>query len=166
MLENHRVIAERLSSIEVGLNVKTTPAVSQLPISSDGGPGTFQRNAGGFAFEVELENSWIYKRSVNRSDDGAFSVISSAGRTASWSMLSGLSLADNISIIAFQALPVYAHDLANSDLYQFGEFDECQIASTALDAENKSSSEKSESRVQSFKVRISKMAAVMPFKVP
>lgn len=37
-------------------------------------------------------------------------------------MLSGLRLADNISTIALQALPVYASDLANKEAYVFGEF--------------------------------------------
>lgn len=42
-------------------------------------------------------------------------------------MLSGLSLSDNISIIAVQALPVYAHDLNNSEVYQFGEFNDSAV---------------------------------------
>ena len=54
-------------------------------------------------------------------------MISAAGRTAAWSMLSGLSLSDNISIIAVQALPVYAHDLSNSEVYQFGEFNDSAV---------------------------------------
>jgi len=37
-------------------------------------------------------------------------------------MLLGLSLADNISIIAVQALPIYEQDLSNSNLYSFGDF--------------------------------------------
>ena len=145
--------------------MEVSPADFQHPVSNDEGPRNFQRNVQGFAFEEELENSWVYKKLANR-NDGAFSVISSAGRTASWSMLSGLSLADNISIIAFQALPVYSHDLANSDLYQFGEFDERQSAPIALDSENESFSEKSESRARSLKERLGKVAAIISFKVP
>jgi hypothetical protein len=166
VLENHRIIAERLSSIEVGLNMETTPADFQYPVSNDGGPRNLQRNVQGFAFEEELENSWVYKKLANRNDDGAFSVISSAGRTASWSMLSGLSLADNISIIAFQALPVYSHDLANSDLYQFGEFDERHFAPLVIYSKNESFFEKSELRARSLKERLGKVAAIIPFKVP
>jgi hypothetical protein len=125
VLETNILIAQRLSSIEVGLGA-TTPSV--LPTSNRGetvqpGPEDFQRNAQGFAFEEELNHSWVYKRSAVRTDDGAFSVISSAGRTASWSMLSGLSLGDNISIIAVQALPIYENDLSNSNLYGFGASD-------------------------------------------
>jgi hypothetical protein len=89
-------------------------------------PGPIQRNADGYAFEEELSHSWVYKRSAVRDDNGTFSIMSSAGRTASWSMLSGLSLADNISVIAVQALPIYEQDLSNSDLYEFGDLSDSQ----------------------------------------
>jgi hypothetical protein len=126
VLESNILIAQRLASIEVGLGV-TTQLSAPLPTFTgleniQPVPENFQRNAQGFAFEEELSRSWVYKRSAVRTDDGAFSAISSAGRTASWSMLSGLSLADNISIIAVQALPIYEQDLSNSNLYNFGDF--------------------------------------------
>lgn len=123
VLENHRLLAQRLESIEIGLNIEQS-LTSHLPEISEHVPETIQRNAGGFAFEEDLKNSWVYQRFDRKGDSGAFSIISSAGRTASWSMLSGLSLSDNISIIAVQALPVYAHDLSNAEVYQFGEFDD------------------------------------------
>jgi hypothetical protein len=126
LLDNHRVLAQRLLSIEIGLNIEQ-PLTSHLPETSEPTPGTIQRNAGGFAFEEVLKNSWVYQRSDRRGDSGSFSVISSAGRTASWSMLSGLSLSDNISIVAFQALPVYAYDLSNAEVYQFGEFNDSDV---------------------------------------
>ncbi|KAE9368197.1 Rho GTPase activation protein [Stipitochalara longipes BDJ] len=84
----------------------------------------------------------VYKRSAIRTDDGEFSAISSAGRTASWSMLSGLSLADNISIIAVQALLVYEQDLSNSNLYSFGDF---TGTGTGVGNVNKKNSEKQRS---------------------
>jgi hypothetical protein len=126
VLDNHQVLAQRLLSIEIGLNIEQ-PLSSYLPQASEQVSQNLQRTAEGFAFEEVLQNSWVYQRSDRRSDGGAFSVISAAGRTASWSMLSGLSLSDNISIIAVQALPVYAHDLSNSEVYQFGEFNDSAI---------------------------------------
>jgi hypothetical protein len=133
VLESNILIAQHLASIEVGLGV-TTQLSATLPIFTgleniQPAPDSFQRNAQGFAFEEELSHSWVYKRSAVRSDDGAFSANSSAGRTASWSMLSGLSLADNISIIAVQALPIYEQDLSNSNLYSFGDFTGTRIDS-------------------------------------
>ena len=133
VLDNHQVLAQRLLSIEIGLNVEQS-LTSHLLESKEHVPESIQRNSRGFAFEEVLQNSWVYKRSDGRSDSGAFSVISSAGRTASWSMLSGLSLSDNVSIIAVQALPVYAHDLNNAEIYQFGEFNHSGVA--IEDAEN------------------------------
>lgn len=52
--------------------------------------------------------------------NGAYSVslISTAGRSVSWTMLSGLSLSD-ISDIAILALPLYASDIANNQHYSF-----------------------------------------------
>ncbi|KAF4624776.1 hypothetical protein G7Y89_g13393 [Cudoniella acicularis] len=131
VLESNILIAQRLASIEVGLGV-TIQLPAALPTFTkieniQPAPDNFQRNAQGFAFEEELGNSWVYKRSAVRTDNGAFSAISSAGRTASWSMLSGLSLADNISIIAVQALPIYEQDLSNSNIYSFGDFTGTQI---------------------------------------
>jgi hypothetical protein len=126
ILETNILIAKRLASIEVGVGVTTELSASPPTFTglenTQPIPDSIQRNAQGFAFEEELSHSWVYKRSTGRTDDGAFSTISSAGRTASWSMLSGLSLADNISIIAVQALPIYEQDLSNSNLYSFGDF--------------------------------------------
>lgn len=46
------------------------------------------------------------------------SIVSSAGRTGSWSMLSGLSLSE-VSQIALLAIPIYAGDLKNVGVYDF-----------------------------------------------
>jgi hypothetical protein len=133
VLESNILIAQRLASIEVGLGVTSQPSAA-LPTfmgleNIQPAPDNFLRNARGFAFEEELNDSWVYKRPAVRAEDGTFSAISSAGRTASWSMLSGLSLADNISIIAVQALPIYEQDLSNSNLYSFGDFSGARVAS-------------------------------------
>ncbi|KAH7309930.1 Rho GTPase activation protein [Rhexocercosporidium sp. MPI-PUGE-AT-0058] len=164
VLDNHQVLAQRLLSIEIGLNIEQ-PLTSNLPETSEHVPETIQRNAGGFAFEEVLQNSWVYQRSDRKGDRGAFSAISSAGRTASWSMLSGLSLSDNISIIAVQALPVYAHDLSNAEVYQFGEFNDSSVV-----LENDKSSAKvaleSPDFSRSFRRRLSRIAAGITGKIP
>jgi len=83
----------------------------------------------GFAFDEDLQTSWVYKRSRGR-DSSAFSTASSSQLTQSWSILSGLSLS-NISNIAVQALPIFKEDLQNSNLYSFG--DAGRTAPTASD---------------------------------
>jgi hypothetical protein len=55
---------------------------------------------------------------ASRHNEESFSILSSAGRTGSWSMLSGMSLSE-MSNIAILALPIYASDLANRDKYDF-----------------------------------------------
>lgn len=70
-------------------------------------------------FEEELNSSWVYRRAARRDDD-AFSIVSSAGRTVSWSVLSGLSLSD-ISNIAMLDLPIYLQDIGNRHMYEFRE---------------------------------------------
>jgi len=76
-----------------------------------------QRDAKGFAFEELLVNSRAYRKATHNNED-AFSVMSSAGRTATWSMLSGLSLSE-MSNIAILAIPVYATDLNDKEGYDF-----------------------------------------------
>ncbi|TLD26935.1 hypothetical protein PspLS_05195 [Pyricularia sp. CBS 133598] len=78
---------------------------------------TWRRDARGFAFEELLINSRAY-RNAARDNSDAFSIMSSAGRTASWSMLSGLSMSE-VSHIGILALPIYATDITNKDAYNF-----------------------------------------------
>ncbi|KAL5597162.1 hypothetical protein FOBRF1_010955 [Fusarium oxysporum] len=87
----------------------TSPAADIQP--------NWQRNALGFAFEEVLMGSRAYRLAGKDNYDG-FSIISSAGRTASWSMLSGLSLSE-ISHIGIQAIPIYASDITNKEHYDF-----------------------------------------------
>lgn len=83
VLDNHLLIAERLASIEVTL--RNAPPVSfEFPSIDEATPHLIQRKVHSFAFEEELENSWVYRRSMGRDSEGAFSVITAAGRTASW----------------------------------------------------------------------------------
>ncbi|KAI8716987.1 Rho-GAP domain-containing protein [Fusarium sp. LHS14.1] len=86
------------------------------PISTNKQPG-WQRNPHGFAFEEILMSSRAY-RAASRDNSDGFSIISSAGRTASWSMLSGLSLSE-VSHIGIQAIPIYATDITNKEHYDF-----------------------------------------------
>ena len=71
-----------------------------------------------FPFEEELRSSWVYQRASNERGD-CFSIASAAGRTASWSILSGISLSD-VSDIAIVGIPVYEEDIANASHYKFG----------------------------------------------
>ena len=75
------------------------------------------RNTKGFAFEELLKDSRAYRNAVH-DDSDAFSVATSAGRTATWSMLSGLSLSE-MSSIGILAIPIYASDIANKEAYDF-----------------------------------------------
>jgi len=163
LLDSNKLIAERLASIEIGMGID--PPVVQPP-DPQTEPENFVRNAAGFAFEEELENSWVYKRSIARDPGGAFSVISSAGRTASWSMLSGLSLSDNISIIAVQALPLYAFDISNSQFYQFGEFDESQEKLLSPEQLTHVTPSSGNSGRKSFRKRLVRIAATFSTKDP
>ena len=115
VLKSHRVIEERLRSME-GLPTTRNDAQSAL---SDQHQITTQHNFFGFAFEEELNSSWVYKRTTSKEAD-TLSIVSAAGRTASWSMISGLSLS-YISDLSIIALPVYANDLANREYYKFGD---------------------------------------------
>lgn len=126
VLDSHQILAQRLLTIEIGLYT-TQPLSSHLPQTKEEVPETIQRTVQGFAFEEDLSNSWVYKGSERSDNGGAFSVLSAAGRTASWSMLSGLSLSYNISMIAIQGLPVYAQDISNSEVYKFGEYEDSDV---------------------------------------
>ncbi|KAI8664616.1 Rho-GAP domain-containing protein [Fusarium keratoplasticum] len=87
------------------------------PITTTNKQPEWQRNSYGFAFEEILMSSRAYRVVTNDNSD-AFSVISAAGRTASWSMLSGLSLSE-VSHIGIQAIPIYASDITNKEHYDF-----------------------------------------------
>ena len=72
----------------------------------------------GFDFDDELESSRAYQRATRNDDNFSISVISSADRTASWSILSGISLSQ-VSSIAAVRLPVFKHEIENSEDYVF-----------------------------------------------
>jgi len=108
------MLSQRLAAYEVHSAVPEPKSfTTEAPDTND-----IQPDVKGFLFEELLMNSRVYGRAANNGDDG-FSILSSAGRTASWSMLTGLSLSE-MSNIAILALPVYAEDIRNADSYDFG----------------------------------------------
>lgn len=80
-------------------------------------PENVKRGVKGFAFEELLMNSRAY-RSAARHNTDAFSISSAAGRTGTWSMLSGISLSE-MSNIAILAIPIYETDLHDKAIYDF-----------------------------------------------
>ncbi|KAL2072074.1 hypothetical protein VTL71DRAFT_11417 [Oculimacula yallundae] len=78
-------------------------------------------------------------------------------------MLSGLSLSDNISIIALQALPLYVFDISNNQLYQFGEFDE-RHETVATDHGPSNTDLGGKSGKRSFRSRWGKLSAALSSK--
>jgi len=83
-------------------------------------------------FEDDLDASRVYKRNQRNTCDCSF--VSSAARTNTWSIFSGLSLAgvSNISVIA---LPLCQEDISNYSNYALeGQQRECLRDSTMLDA--------------------------------
>ena len=89
----------------------------ETPADSNDKATGCQRTVGGFIFEEQLMKFRPYKPARGEEID-AFSILSSAGRTASWSMVSGLSLSE-VSQVAVLAIPIYATDISNKDAYDF-----------------------------------------------
>ncbi|KAL6914828.1 hypothetical protein FSST1_012588 [Fusarium sambucinum] len=132
MLFQNPTLKQRLAALDTGgqaadpvdtiesrldeLSVEATDEGGDARPAADSQP-KWQRNAYGFTFEEVLMSSRAY-RMVAKDNSDAFSVISSAGRTASWSMLSGLSLSE-ISHIGIQAIPIYITDITNKEHYDF-----------------------------------------------
>jgi hypothetical protein len=71
-----------------------------------------------FAFEDLLAKSWVYRRAASNNRDTS-SIGSGTTHTASWSMLSGVSLS-KISDISILELPIYSGDVKNNMAYHFG----------------------------------------------
>lgn len=69
-----------------------------------------------FAFEDELEKSWVYMR--NRDGECDRSFVHSEGRSHAWSCLTGYNLAD-ISILSVICMPLTRVDVVNGKYYNF-----------------------------------------------
>ncbi|RSM09379.1 hypothetical protein CEP52_004222 [Fusarium oligoseptatum] len=135
MLLRDLILKERLAALEtldglgeleetidarmhrLGINHADVQEETPDPITATNKQPEWQRNPHGFAFEEILMSSRAY-RLVAKDNSDAFSIVSSAGRTASWSMLSGLSLSE-VSHIGIQAIPIYASDITNKEHYDF-----------------------------------------------
>ena len=77
----------------------------------------FQLVTSRLSFEDDLNGSRVYKRTQFYESDVSFTT--SAIRTHSWSIFSGLSLAE-VSIISAIALPLYLFEISNSQWYDVG----------------------------------------------
>ncbi|KIX08042.1 uncharacterized protein Z518_02697 [Rhinocladiella mackenziei CBS 650.93] len=95
---------------------------SEKSVSPDPSQPGAQGHPRAFVFEELLMKSRVYRKMAWDNSD-TFSVLSSAGRTGTWSLLSGLSLSE-MSNIAILALPVYATDLENKERYDFSSITE------------------------------------------
>ena len=87
-------------------------------------PEVIERNQFGFAFEEDLFASRVYRKPLF-SDSGE-SLVTSAARTTSSSVLSALSLTD-VSNISILAIPIYSHEISNSNRYSFGDFNQAAV---------------------------------------
>ncbi|KAE9371235.1 hypothetical protein N431DRAFT_558801 [Stipitochalara longipes BDJ] len=72
----------------------------------------------GFDFDDELGVSRVYQRAAKNDDNFSMSAISSADKTASWSIFSGISLS-KVSNIAAIRLPIYRGEINNPEDYEF-----------------------------------------------
>jgi hypothetical protein len=81
-----------------------------------------------FAFDEDLQSSRVYR--MMQKNDCNHSFVSSVIHTQTWSIFSGLSLAD-ISVISVVALPLYPEDVqGQSEYYQFSQPKPAEIAAT------------------------------------
>jgi hypothetical protein len=87
------------------------------------------------SFEDDLKTSRVYSRTQVYESDVSYT--SSAVRTHAWSIFSGLSLAE-VSIISAIALPIYSHEISNSQWYSFGEAQQASPPQTSTIKEDSS----------------------------
>lgn len=119
-LEQHEFLRQRLTALELRELGYTATSCSKSADDEPTVQGGATEQADGirtFAFEDTLNTSRPYRNATGDSDD-ALSIVSSAGRTGSWSTVSGLSLSE-ISHIAILAIPIYPSDINNRDAYVF-----------------------------------------------
>jgi hypothetical protein len=126
LLQSNQQLCARLRNLEDAFDARSVVAravddasvvshadgVITIPTTSSGNsilmPSTNAFGARNFTFEEDLEKSRVYR--MARRNDCAHSLVSSAVRTQTWSIFSGLSLAD-ISTISVIALPLYANEV-------------------------------------------------------
>ncbi|KAJ3549850.1 hypothetical protein NM208_g282 [Fusarium decemcellulare] len=157
--EPQDTIDTKLNQMSVVDTAEEASPPEAIPSSANKQP-EWQRNPYGFAFEEILMSSRAY-RVAARDNSDAFSIITSAGRTASWSMLSGLSLSE-VSHIGIQAIPIYAADIANKEHYDFSP---SAASSVPLDTPQQLSSAKP-SRRERLKILFRAPRALEPVPEP
>ncbi|KAI0421682.1 hypothetical protein F5X98DRAFT_329061 [Xylaria grammica] len=129
ILESNRGLAERIGSLEREGSIISRARSDMIPADNASTMRRVSATRGNklepgdmlvkrFAFEQDLESSRAYAEAVYRHSQ--LSVTSTALYTTALSVFSKLSLSQ-VSSISFYALPVYATDLHNSELYVFGE---------------------------------------------
>lgn len=131
VLAKNEEISLRLRNIDDAIGQLTPPKdddggsiSSSRTVTPPPGPSSdvtqgVQRMHFSSAFEEGLLASRVYRRPLF-SNSGE-SLVTSAARTTASSILSALSLTD-ISNISILAVPVYAHEISNSNRYTFGDF--------------------------------------------
>ncbi|KIM97029.1 hypothetical protein OIDMADRAFT_105875 [Oidiodendron maius Zn] len=126
MVESNRDLAERIRSLErdgLIISKARSEIISGDDVSTVRGTRESMLQLGDmpakrFTFEDDLESSRVYNRAIYRYSQ--LSITSTALYSTALSIFSKLSLSQ-VSSISFYALPVYAFDLSNSNLYVFGE---------------------------------------------
>ena len=99
-------------------SVQSGPMLPELSIPRLSLKYDLQETYRSFTFEDDLFNCGVYRRAL-KGDADSHSLVSTARRTMSWSMLSRFSLA-KVSNISVLALPLYADDISNKEHYHFG----------------------------------------------
>ena len=114
----HRAASTAMSSRD-DASTKSSGTVTPPTHPPGNLPEVVKRNQFGFAFEEDLFASRVYRKPL-LSDSGE-SLITSAARTTSSSVLSALSLTD-VSNISILVVPIYSHEISNNNRYSFGDF--------------------------------------------
>lgn len=117
LLDSNRDIALRLARLE------PPPSFGSIRAPSTYGDGrtstmTSITHVKSFAFESDLQGSWVYRKALRPADD--VSCRQSIAFSHAWSSFSEVSLSE-ISLISVVALPIASGDLANGHHYQHNE---------------------------------------------
>ena len=102
-------------NFEEASTTSSQPQAPPVALKTEGVPHSQPR----FAFEEDLLSSQVYRKPLfSKSGE---SLITSAARSTTASVLSALSVAD-VTDISILAVPIYAHEISNSRRYSFGDF--------------------------------------------
>jgi hypothetical protein len=135
LAESNEMIINRILSSQVDTEtiretdmetLRETETIRKAPFDSDNSvrvldltpTPTAQAIYFGLDFDDQLEGSRAYQRAARNDDNYSISAISSADRTASWSIPTGISLSQ-ISNTAAVHLPIYRNEINNPEDYRF-----------------------------------------------